>query len=412
MEIASPRLRRLRQEVRRLGDAALDPFWAEVAESGSPLIEPLPDAPAQRLVTVLWRQRGEHAGVFALINRITDKDKARRGLMHRLPGTDVWFVSFRAPGDLRAAYSLYPFGGKDPYFGPDGDHRVDTREIGRHAIADPLNRRARGPMGEAFGSLIELDGAPSLDEWTHRPDRPVAGTRRRFEFRAHDGETYRVQEFVPAASESGSGLGLLVVLDGEVWFDRFDIPAAISAGVAAGRFRPAAVVGVESGDAGNRAIQLGANPAFVSMLADDLVPHVTQAWPDWAGPRRTVLCGQSLGGLTALVAAERADVFGAVLAHSPSIWWRPGTTSRPSSMSHATESWLYERYAALPVSQVRIRLAVGSNEGAMVTHLERLHRLMRERGFDADLAIYTGGHDWSCWATAIIDGLTAADSPT
>lgn len=437
-EAESPRLARLVGEVGARGGAALDEFWREVAAAGAPLVEPVPDHPEERLVTVVWREpRPEGsavaqpvAGVYLLANRLTDKHRVRRGMMRRLAGTDVWQVSLRLPVGLRCGYRIHPFGPDDPYLTPDGPRSGSSRGLPDDRM-DPLNRHAAGP----FGSMIELAGAPSLADWPTQPaSSPTgAGLTDAFDFPAADGTTYRVRRFVPATAaheadreavheavheadreadrgagaDAGAGLGLLVVFDGELWFDRYGITGAVTEAVRAGRIPPTAVIGIEAGaDPAARMRQLGASTAFIDMLTDELLPAVTADLPLWAGPRRTVLCGQSLGGLTALTTAlRRPAAFGTVLAHSASTWWRPGMTARPDA-ARDSDTWVYEQAATAPVGDVTIRLDVGSNEGTMVDDLRKLHTLMKARGFDASLHVYSGGHDHCCWAAALIEGLT------
>ncbi|GAA2342084.1 alpha/beta hydrolase-fold protein [Streptomyces kunmingensis] len=402
-EPESPRLTRLLGEVHARGREALDLFWRELAQEGAPLVEPVPGAPQERLVTVVWREDRPVAGVYLLANRVTDKHRARRGMMRRLDGTDVWYVSLRLPLGLRCGYRIHPFGPDDPHLTPDGPRSGSSRGLPDDRM-DPFNRHADGP----FGSLIELDGAPSLTEWTEAAAPSPAGRTDAFDFTAADGTGYRVRRFVPDTGPSaGAGLGLLVVFDGEQWFDRYGITGAVTSAVAAGRIPPLAVLGIEAGaDPAARMRQLGASTPFIDMLTDELLPAVTAELPGWAGPRRTVLCGQSLGGLTALATAlRRPAAFGTVLAHSASTWWRPGMTGRPQAAADGSETWLYEQASAAPVGDVRVRVDVGCNEGTMVDDLHRLHKLMEARGFDISLNVYTGGHDHSCWAAALIDGL-------
>ena len=52
-QLVSPRIATLRESLAAGDRAALDTFWQEVAECGSPLIEPLEDEGNYRLVTFL-----------------------------------------------------------------------------------------------------------------------------------------------------------------------------------------------------------------------------------------------------------------------------------------------------------------------------------------------------------------------
>ncbi|MFJ8334464.1 alpha/beta hydrolase-fold protein [Streptomyces sp. NPDC094437] len=402
-DIESPRLRRLFDAWTAEGNAAVDRFWRELADTGTPLIEPVAGAARERLVTVVWRQDRPVAGVYVMANRITDKHQAARGMMRRLAGTDVWFVSLRLPLGLRCGYRVYPFGPDDPHLGADGPRSGSARGLPDDRV-DPLNPHAEGP----FGSLIELDGAPSLTEWRGVPAPARAGRTDTFDLPGDGVSGCRVRRFVPVTDAPDAELGLLVLLDGEKWFDRFQVTGALTAAVAAGRIPPLAVIGVEaSPDPGARMRQLGADPAFIDLLCDALLPAVAADLPGRTTARHTVLCGQSLGGLTALATAlRRPDAFGTVLAHSPSTWWRPGMTARPRTIASDGDTWLYEQAATAPVGDVTVRMDVGSREGPMTDDLHRLHALMTARGFDSALHVYTGGHDHCCWAAALMDGLT------
>ncbi|WP_431984493.1 alpha/beta hydrolase-fold protein [Streptomyces qinglanensis] len=411
-QVESPRLARLLSEQEARGRTALDHFWQELAATGAPLVEPVPGAPGERLVTVVWREDRPVSGVYVLANRVTDKHRARRGMMRRLAGTGLWYVSLRLPLGLRCSYRVHPFGPDDPYLTADGPRSGSARSLpdDRH---DPFNRHAGSP----FGSMIELDGAPALDAWLAPPESAADGRTDAFDFPAADGTTLRIRRFVPTLAtlaDPGAAPGLLVVFDGEQWFDRYRITRAVTAAAAAGRIPPTAVLGIEAGaDPAERMRQLGADPRFVDTLADEVLPAVRAGLPGRQGPWNTVLCGQSLGGLTALAAALwRPDAFGTVLAHSASTWWRPGMTARPGATEPGTDTWLYGQAAAARVNDVAIRMHVGSNEGGMLDDLHRLHGLMASRGFDASLDVYAGGHDFCCWAAALLDGLAAATGAT
>ncbi|MYR44373.1 alpha/beta hydrolase-fold protein [Streptomyces sp. SID5910] len=352
-------------------------------------------------MTIVWRQDRPVAGVYALANRVTDKHLAHRGMMRRLDGTDLWHVSLRLPHGLRCSYRVHPFDADDPHLDENGPRAGSSRGLPDDR-SDPLNRHAGGP----FGSLLELAGAPSLTEWLTPPSTPADGVTDTFDLTATDGTRYRLHRFVPHVRDPATELDVLIVCDGDQWFGRYGIARAVSTAMASGRIPPLAVIGVEAGvDVPARIRQLGANRRFVDTLADEILPAVTADLPHSG---RTVLSGQSLGGLTSLVAALwRPDTFGTVLAHSASTWWRPGMTGRPMTPTSDTDTWLHEQATTAPLSDVTIRMDVGSNEGITVDHLRKLHALLTSRGFDTTLDIYEGGHDFCCWAAALMEGLGA-----
>src|SRR5690606_31945897 len=120
-----------------------------------------------------------------------------------------------------------------------------------------------------------------------------------------------------------------------------------------------------------------------------------------------------LGGLSALFAAvQTPGAYGAVIAHSPSMWWRPGGTATPSSLGAGGEpDWITRQIAERPATGVRVRLDVGTREGPTVAHARTLAAALRSRGYPHRLAVYEGGHDFACWRGALLDGLAALSAP-
>ncbi|GAB4584007.1 alpha/beta hydrolase-fold protein [Nocardia sp. IFM 10818] len=413
----SPRLRELLHAARARGSTAVDEFWDEIIGSGTPLIEPGRELD-RRLVTLLWREREPIAGVYALVNRLTDKGLVADGMMRRLPDTDVWFVTFDVLDTLRSSYRFYPFGERDRFFGSGVLAHLDAKALMARTVPDPRNPGCGS--GRGFGSVLELPSAPSLAEWKHMEARP-AGTLSAHDFTtARGADTYRIRQYIPAGPIPAGGLAMLVLLDAQRWFDDFNMPAAIDAAIRAGRCSPVGIIGVESPAAPqDRMRQLGADPQFVQMLADELIPFAESSGVRWAGRERRMLCGQSLGGLTALAAALwTPEAYGAVLAQSPSVWWRPDGSVSPHTYTDSSTSWLFERFGTAAVGPVRILIDAGSNEGLLTEHLHRFQDMVSDRGFRSRLQVYTGGHDYPCWAAAMMSGLaelcgaTPEDAPS
>lgn len=200
---------------------------------------------------------------------------------------------------------------------------------------------------------------------------------------------------------------MLILFDAQRWFDDFGIPHAVDAAVAAGRCAPMGIIGVESpATPPERMRQLAASRPFLEMLAEELLPFVTSDETPWGGTDRRILCGQSLGGLSALAAALwTPHAYGAVLAQSPSVWWRPGGSATPNTYTDSSTSWLFEQFRSAAPPSMSIRIDAGSNEGLITEHLHTLRDLLKDRGFRSSLHIYTGGHDYPCWAAALLSGL-------
>ncbi|MBE6477757.1 MAG: DUF3327 domain-containing protein [Propionibacteriaceae bacterium] len=378
--------------------------WHDVRAAGTPLVTAAPHHPDLRSVTFVWRSGAELDGVHLQLNRVTDKSDARKGLMTRV-GEDAWALTLLLPATYRGSYTFSEI--------PRGMlaeclPRLGTRWSGLENHSDPFNTAPRlHGRGTLEASVLALDQAPAQDEWAGSVARPAGHLF--CDSRVVAGRERRVRLYLPPVDRSRP-LGLLVVTDAEVWLDRMGLLGAIDSATESGRIRPFAVLGIDNLDIPDRIAILGGRSRLVEETARRLIPQVRgdHPGPAWAGRERTVMAGQSLGGVTALMAAITApDVFGAVLAHSPSMWWTPDARRRPADLTEHGASWVTRRVLADPPADVRVRLGVGSLEGPMVPHVRRLHDGLVSAGVDSELMTYTGGHDLAWWRGALIDGLAA-----
>lgn len=251
--------------------------------------------------------------------------------------------------------------------------------------------------------MLALDKAPAQSEWRGGSSSGQLLTSAR----TLAGESRRVRLYLPDVDVS-QPLGLVVLPDGETWFDHLGVCAAIDAAINNGRIVPVAVLGIDNIDEHERTAILGGRSELIKDIADQLLPTIRAEHPQrrWADRSRTVLAGQSLGGVSALMAARYApETFGLALNHSPSMWWTPEGASRPNVFSETDTSWVSEHLLSAPPQGVRIRLCVGSLEGSTVPHVQRLHQQLLTAGVDSHCAMYTGGHDYAWWRGALIDGL-------
>ncbi|MGE0971010.1 alpha/beta hydrolase-fold protein [Klebsiella sp. WOUb02] len=368
-----------------------------------PLVTRATDDRDEREVTFMWRAEKPLQGVYVRLNRVTDKTNVDKGLMRRLPSSDIWTLTLRLPATYCGSYAIVEI----PQETPD---EVLSQLGGRFSTlsgqADPLNKTPGiNVRGSAQESVLALDMAPAQDEWAGEPhifsgslsvsQRLIAGKQRRVRFYLPD---------VPLSQP----LGLLVLPDAETWFDHVGVAPAIDAAISNGRIPPVAIFGVDNIDERDRTAILGGRRELVLDIAGRLLPEILaeQAHRRWVGRSQTVLAGQSLGGVTALIAARDApDTFGLVLCHSPSMWWTPDGNGRPFLFSASDTSWVSEHLLSMPPQTVRVRLCVGSLEGSTVPHVQQLHQRLLAAGVDSRCAIYTGGHDYAWWRGALIDGL-------
>ncbi|MFJ7191954.1 enterochelin esterase [Streptomyces bacillaris] len=436
--VTGPRIARLARQLQGARDAAArdaltEAFWAEAARTGTPLVEELDDAPGHRAVTFLWRGHRATRRVLLLARGITDRDRLADSLLHHLPGTDVWYLGHRLRADHRGSYRMVA----DISAGavPADPVLLQRRLLAlrAHAGADPLNRdRIPARWRDAEDSVFALPAAPpqpwtgSLPSGGPRGDIP-RGTVERHTLAAgalgaeRDVWVYLPPDAVPyrPAREPGEWDGhrlpLLVLCDGDMWFGRLGLRDTVDALIADGVLPPLAVLAPDAVGTATRRLELGGRESYVSFLADEVVPWASARWPLTGRAERTVVAGQGLGGMTALYAGlTRPERFGAVVAQSPSLWWRPGLEPGAVAPDAVGTPWLATLAAGLrdglPSGRDGVRGAVvhfdvGLHEGALAEHTEALRAVLRARGHRVTRNVHNGGHDYACWRGFLADAL-------
>jgi predicted alpha/beta superfamily hydrolase len=110
------------------------------------------------------------------------------------------------------------------------------------------------------------------------------------------------------------------------------------------------------------------------MLAEELKPYIDRTYRTKPEREHTGIGGSSLGGLSSLYLGlmRHSDVFGRVIAMSPSLWW--------------DKCWLLRNLDELMRSRkTRVWIDAGTSEGANTEcNAEALRNAMIERGFTPD----------------------------
>ncbi|MFE9686713.1 enterochelin esterase [Streptomyces sp. NPDC006285] len=383
------------------GPDGTEDFWGGVRESGTPLVGPDPlGSPEHRAVTFLWRGTSATRAVQVLPNKLGDPRDPVGNLMENAPGTDVWHWTLRLRHDWRGTYELYvDDAGEDT--GPDPDTPAYWRWLRTRRRADPFNSRAL-PHRWDGGAVpyAELPAAPRAVDWEPRPDVSRGSVTAHTVASAVLGGSRRVWLYEPAsAAKQSAKLPVLVLLDGEHWGPRLGLSHLLDNLVADGRIPPVAAVLPEAVDEATRWAELSCRPEYVDFLAGELLPWAARRLPLTDDPARTVVAGQSLGGLTAAYAALAAPHrFGNALVQSGSFWWPAGPDAE----------WLTRAVSGTPRPPVRFWLSFGEQEWVALPAARRLRDTLTSTGFqDVSYREFNGGHDYLCWRTELADGLVA-----
>lgn len=394
----SPRMARLARDAARRGGEAARGFWDEVGPAGSPLIEDDP-AGGGVIATFLWRGAPGTPGVLAAVNKLFDRDDPAASLMRRVDGTDVWWLSYRLPADWRGSYHLHP--GPPGAGGGDGPAELAARLLAVPGVPDPRNPAVLPQDRGAGKSVAAMPAAPPDPHLARAPGAAAGSVEEHSVPCALPGGARRVWVHTPPGPAPAGGHPVLVLLDGDIWARTLPVFPALDALAAAGTVPPMVTLAVDSPGPAARAAELACHAPFARFLAEELLPWASARRALSADPARTILAGQSLGGLAAGYAAHRApERFGRVLLQSPSLWWRGDGPGAPGA-----GAGLAGVYAAGPRLPLRLCLQVGSDEWVNLAPARRFRDAVRAHGYPLAYREFSGGHDRACWRVEMARGL-------
>lgn len=408
---------------RLLAGGSSEAFWAEVRRTGTPLVDDLGDGTCA--VTFAVPDRPGIGEVRVLPNKLADAAHPGATTAERLPG--AWVLTLRMPRDWRAGYGIAELpaaaaaaAAADSAAGSAADPA--TVDLTADLTADPIgalvgapvDRRARAlatvPAAErpALGrfldalaaarpdplarehladgtSVVSLPGAPGPPRPGGPPGTVCHGALEGRPVWLHD----------PAGADPGEPLPVVVLLDGHTWLADA-LPAVLDGAIARGELPAVRTVGVAASPGDGRSRELGCDPGFVALLRDRVLGWAGEHRALTTDPGRTVVAGQSLGGLTALYATQVApERFGLALCQSGSFWW---------PHSGGVAEWLTGALPAGPRTR-GVLLEVGSEEWVLRGPTRRVADALAARGDLAGHREFRGGHDPACWRAGLVPAL-------
>lgn len=400
--LQSPRLQALAHDLERGGTT--DAFWQEMAQRGTPLVEPW--SGQERLVTFLWRGAQHSVRLFG-------SPSGNHESLQRLGRSDVWWSSFVMPSDARLSYGMAP-----DVPGIEGTATEQRRSILATLQRDPLNPRSWAASEDGAAavdpyqgrSVLQLPDAPA-QPWSQPANGPLPGDlQRHWLHPAALGHGRDVWTYRPAgwAQTPQDQRALLVLFDAHAYLRQVPTPQIVERLQAQGLIPATAVVLVANASSELRNTELPPNPAFADFMGLQLMPWLATQGLD-VPAARTVIAGSSYGGLaSSYMALRHPERFGNVLSLSGSYWWAPEAEA-PNAMAR----W----WAAAPRQNVRFYLDAGRYESArggqagILETSRELGDVLRTQGYPVTQREHSTGHDYVHWQGALACGLVALLNP-
>ena len=359
-------------------------------------------------VTFWWRdpQGSEEYStikrVWIYITGVTDHHQnSQPQSMQRIAGTDVWQWTTQLNANWRGSYCFIPTERDDIFSAPSPD-RLELREGWRkllpQAIADPLNPQSwKGGRGHAV-SALEMPQAPLQPGWDcpQAPETPA----KEIIWKSERLKNSRRVWIFTTGDATAEERPLAVLLDGEFWAQSMPVWPVLTSLTHRQQLPPAVYVLIDAIDTTHRAHELPCNADFWLAVQQELLPLVKAIAPFSDRADRTVVAGQSFGGLSALYAGLHwPERFGCVLSQSGSYWW-------PHRGGHQ-EGMLLEQLNTGEVSAegLRIVLEAGVREPMIMQANQALYAQLHPIKESIFWRQVDGGHDALCWRGGLMQGL-------
>ncbi|EOZ9154932.1 TPA: enterochelin esterase [Citrobacter freundii] len=350
--------------------------------------------------------------VWVYITGVTDHHQnATPQSMQRIDGTNVWCWRVSLSANWRGSYCFIPTTRNDIFSSlavgaaPDRSAlREGWRQLLPQAIADPLNPQSwQGGRGHAV-SALEMPEAPVQPGWDRpeNPDSPAVCLQWRS---ARLGNTRRVWVFTTGEAQAESR-PLAILLDGQFWAQSMPVWPALTSLTHRGHLPPAVYLLIDAIDTAHRSRELPCNADFWLAVQEELLPLVKTTTTFSDDPQRTVVAGQSFGGLSSLYAGLNWPArFGCVLSQSGSYWW----PHRGGGQDGAIVEQL--KTGTISAQGLRIVLEAGLREPIIYRANQALYAQLPSAPQSIFWRQVDGGHDALCWRGGLMQGLMTLWQP-
>jgi len=302
-----------------------------------------------------------------------------------LAGTDLWAVTIELPKGSRIEYKF--------------EIVIDGHQ---ELVLDPFNDVI---AHDPFGANSVCQGFGYL-----RPDWTQANTEARIgslEMHTIDSAAFKesrdVQVYVPATFRENRRYPLLIVHDGVDYLHFAAFKTVLDNLVTRLEIPPLIAVMIQSPD---RLREYAGDDRHAAFLAEELLPHMTDAYPLIDEPSARGVMGASFGGVAALHAAWRyPDLYGRLLLQSGSYAFSDIGRHRRGAVFDPVARFMNDFREDPGVPAERIYMSCGIYESLIYENRSLLPRLQAQ-GIDVRFEEARDAHNWENWRDRLRNGLS------
>lgn len=383
-------------------------WWERIEKIGTPLLS---DLDIENCVaTFLWRDpagaRSNIKTVYIDLYSKTPHPTKQLTCFSRLEGTDIWYWETTLAKDWLGSYFLMP--ATKEQSPPDSSDPMAIRHwwiklMSTNAQADSLNLLPT----HSNGNNIKLSAVCLQDEMQGHLKCIINKQHTIPKESLWHSDTLKNTRRVwlyKTGPETTHKLPIVVLLDGQYWATQMPVCSDLDSLTSSGKLPPALYVFIDSIDSSYRYQELGCNNDFWKAIEQELLPWISTQFSITDDPYKTIVAGQSLGGLCAVYGVLTwSHRFACAISQSGSFWW-PNVNTLPG------KGELFQEIKAQGKSSITLNFVMeaGSYEKDMLEGSVAMANTLKSAGHGVHFKEFRGGHDWLCWQQGLLRSLTLA----
>ena len=387
----------LEERIKRYGHRGVEEFIQELEHKGTPIIEELENDDKNNLVTFIYEGDKECKSVLFVPDIGLDrfKDNYRDFQMERIMETDVWFITYEVRNDLRFIYYFSPNDPLDDNWNDRFGSRVKyDRFCKRTLIFDKENP-------EDKGSYVIMPKAPE-HIWSKKMDNIPRGYVKEYKFESENLEDKRrIRVYTPYGyNKEEKPYGFMVLTDGDDYISTLSAIETLNNLIASKKIPPIVATFIDSTE--NRGKELKCNDSFCEVIAKEIIPWARKRYNISNKPEEAIICGLSLGGLTAAyLGLNYSEIFGNVISQS-GYFWHNSEGYAPNE-----DCWMSKKFKEVNRLPLRFYLDMGVLETKykIIDPNINLRDTLISKGYKVDLQWFDSGHDYLSWGETLAHGL-------
>lgn len=388
---------KLEEKIKQSKDKAIEEFLCDLKEKGAPIIEELENDTENCLVTFIYQGNKDCNSVLFVPDIGLDrfKDGYMDFIMQRVVETDLWYITFEVRNNLRFMYYFSP---NDP-LDDDWNDRFSNRVKYDKFCKTALVFSQENP--EDKGSYVIMPKSPE-DIWAKEIENVTRGNVAEYRFESKNLEDERrIRIYTPFGyKKQENPYGFMVLTDGDDYISTLSAIETLNNLIACKRIPPIVAIFVDSSV--DRGKELKCNDSFCEIITKEIIPWVRQNYNISSKPEDAIICGLSLGGLTAVyLGLNYPEVFGNVISQSGYFWYN-SEKYEPNE-----DCWISKKFKEINRLPLKFYLDMGVLETKykIIDSNINLRDTLISKGYEINLQWFNSGHDYLSWGETLAHGL-------